>query len=269
MNEPVPEPNAASRHSGAQSPERALDVLVVDDCADSRELLRRELEATGMRVRTAADGATALREIERERPEALLLDVLMPGLDGFQTCERLRRSDAELPVVFMTGLGETEHIVRGFEAGANDYVTKPVSIPEVIARLASHARTARLVRATREALHAEDRALLELAARHGAERDTGLYVVPASGATGVGATGVGAAAVGDGDAPAAALPIPLTARESEVLLWVARGKTNRDIAEILGMSPRTVNKHLEHVFEKLGVETRTAAAAAARRLKLA
>ncbi len=255
MNEPVPEPNAASRHSGAQSPERALDVLVVDDCADSRELLRRELEATGMRVRTAADGATALREIERERPEALLLDVLMPGLDGFQTCERLRRSDAELPVVFMTGLGETEHIVRGFEAGANDYVTKPVSIPEVIARL---------VRATREALHAEDRALLELAARHGAERDTGLYVVPASGATGVGAT-----AVGDGDAPAAALPIPLTARESEVLLWVARGKTNRDIAEILGMSPRTVNKHLEHVFEKLGVETRTAAAAAARRLKLA
>jgi DNA-binding CsgD family transcriptional regulator len=60
----------------------------------------------------------------------------------------------------------------------------------------------------------------------------------------------------------------LTARETEVLLWVARGKTNRDIAEILGMSPRTVNKHLEHVFEKLGVETRTAAAAAAQRLQL-
>jgi DNA-binding CsgD family transcriptional regulator len=60
----------------------------------------------------------------------------------------------------------------------------------------------------------------------------------------------------------------LTARETEVLLWVARGKTNRDIAEILGMSPRTVNKHLEQVFEKLGVETRTAAAAAAQRLQL-
>ena len=60
----------------------------------------------------------------------------------------------------------------------------------------------------------------------------------------------------------------LTARESEVLLWVARGKTNRDIADILGMSPRTVNKHLEHIFEKLGVETRTAAAAAARRFRL-
>ena len=63
-------------------------------------------------------------------------------------------------------------------------------------------------------------------------------------------------------------PVRLTARESEVLLWVARGKTNRDIADILGMSPRTVNKHLEHIFEKLGVETRTAAAAAARRLRI-
>jgi len=65
-----------------------------------------------------------------------------------------------------------------------------------------------------------------------------------------------------------AVAVRLTARESEVLLWVARGKTNRDIAEILGMSPRTVNKHLEHIFEKLGVETRTAAAAAARRLQI-
>ncbi len=64
-------------------------------------------------------------------------------------------------------------------------------------------------------------------------------------------------------------PPQLTAREGEVLLWVSRGKTNRDIADILGMSPRTVNKHLEHIFEKLGVETRTAAAAAARNLQLA
>ncbi|MEZ5729046.1 MAG: helix-turn-helix transcriptional regulator [Burkholderiaceae bacterium] len=70
---------------------------------------------------------------------------------------------------------------------------------------------------------------------------------------------------------AAGAPAPaasLTPRESEVLVWVARGKTNRDIADILGMSPRTVNKHLEHVFEKLGVETRTAAAAVARKLNI-
>jgi DNA-binding CsgD family transcriptional regulator len=59
--------------------------------------------------------------------------------------------------------------------------------------------------------------------------------------------------------------LALTAREAEVMAWVARGKTNRDVAEILGMSPRTVNKHLEHIYEKLGVETRTAAAAAAQR----
>ncbi|HYF57970.1 MAG TPA: helix-turn-helix transcriptional regulator, partial [Burkholderiaceae bacterium] len=76
------------------------------------------------------------------------------------------------------------------------------------------------------------------------------------------------AARADADASSAWRPPALTGRETEVLLWVARGKTNRDIAEILGMSPRTVNKHLEHVFEKLGVETRTAAAAAAARLRI-
>ena len=66
-----------------------------------------------------------------------------------------------------------------------------------------------------------------------------------------------------------ALPVVLTPRETEVLAWLAKGKTNRDIADILGMSPRTVNKHLEHIFEKLGVETRTAAVAAAGRIGIA
>jgi DNA-binding CsgD family transcriptional regulator len=216
-------------------------------------------------------------------------------------------------VVFMTGLGETEHIVRGFEVGGNDYVTKPVAPPEVIARLQAHTRTARLVRATREAVNAADIAMLatdgvrllwsneaarqllrdlqaDLALTEGQAMASSLsemlglkhnqdecLIALANGklrARRVSETDqvVSIIALSRSDiAPSGNNwnPPQLTAREGEVLLWVSRGKTNRDIADILGMSPRTVNKHLEHIFEKLGVETRTAAAAAARNLQLA
>ncbi|MGT2492061.1 response regulator transcription factor [Cupriavidus basilensis] len=79
-------------------------------------------------------------------PDAVLLDVDMPGMDGFATCAALMDRHADLPVIFMTGLGETGHIVRGFEVGACDYVTKPVAIAEVVARVRSHAAKARLAR---------------------------------------------------------------------------------------------------------------------------
>jgi DNA-binding NarL/FixJ family response regulator len=293
----------------------ALEVLVVDDDPAARRLLDQVLGAAGWRVRAAPDGVQALEAIDVARPDAVLLDVRMPGLDGFETCQRLRTRDPDLPVIFMTGLGETEHVVRGFAAGANDYVTKPVSGPEVIARLLAHTRTARLVRAARDAVASTGLAMLGLDderllwandAARALLGDVGLvtpldtdrplppplsalHALPAgSAALAVAMPGARVVArrvsePGPGGAvfaleldasPALAPPPPegtlprLTARESEVLLWVARGKTNRDIADILGMSPRTVNKHLEHVFEKLGVETRTAAAAAARRLRI-
>ncbi len=290
--------------------EAALEVLVVDDHPDTLRLLSRELGNAGLAVRCASSGEEAIAAVATARPDAVLLDVKMAGIDGFETCERIRRLDADLPIVFTTGLGETEHVVRGFEVGATDYVTKPVSAPEVVARLMAHARIARLARATREAVDASEvpmmalegdrvlwmnRAAELLLARcvPGAapEADAPLpgslrALVDARSGLGpgpwrvlLGATCVEVAPLGEpgpstvlslriaDDAPSAHAP-SLTGREIEVLLWVARGKTNRDIAEILGMSPRTVNKHLEHVFEKLGVETRTAAAAAARRLRL-
>ncbi|MEZ5729045.1 MAG: response regulator [Burkholderiaceae bacterium] len=115
-----------------------LTVLVVDDQLDTLVLLERELQAANMRVRTAHSGEDALAALARERPDAVLLDVLMHGSDGFDTCERLRAVDRDLPVIFMTGLDGTDHVVRGFEVGGNDYVTKPVSTPEVIARLLAH-----------------------------------------------------------------------------------------------------------------------------------
>lgn len=201
-------------------------VLIVDDLPDNLALLSDALEQVGHMVLVALDGTTALERMNRLKPDIVLLDAMMPGIDGFETCRRIKaRAEFEdVPVVFMTALTESEHVVEGFAAGGVDYVTKPIVPEQVLARVASHLRTARSLRDAR------------LAAQQPPERDAGAA------------------------REALTRRYQLTAREVEVLEWVACGKTNRDIGEILGLSPRTVNKHLEHVYVKLGVETRTAAA---------
>lgn len=290
------------------------DVLVVDDNRDALDFLNRGLTEAGFQVCIATDAEQALNILRHRHPEAILLDIVMPGIDGFETCQKMRQIDENVPIIFMTGLGEPEHIVRGFEVGANDYVTKPVDLAVVIARMQSHTRTARLVRTTREAISAAEAAILAcdnqgrlLWCNDSAHALIAKFVPEVSLIEGViipRSLGIfGHANNSESDqqriyAGANCLEIrratecgervavyllkqiestaaqlwdspKLTERESEVLLWVARGKTNRDIAEILGMSPRTVNKHLEHIFKKLGVETRTAAASvAANRLGL-
>lgn len=205
-------------------------VLIVDDTPDNLALLSDALDAAGYRVLVALDGASALERAQRSQPDVILLDAMMPGMDGFETCRRLKASGetADIPVLFMTALTESEHVVEGFAAGGIDYVTKPINPDEVLARVASHLRTARILQAARAASQPLSLSL--------------------------------------DDAPAHArlsARFQLTEREVQVLRWVACGKTNRDIGDILGLSPRTVNKHLEHVYVKLGVETRTAAAAVA------
>lgn len=204
-------------------------VLIVDDLPDNLALLSDALEQAGHMVLVALDGATALERMQRLKPDIVLLDALMPGIDGFETCRRIKACAEfeDVPVLFMTALTESEHVLEGFAAGGVDYVTKPIHPEQVLARVASHLRTALALRQARE---------LSLQA-------------PAPDAEEVRA--------------ALARRYQLTGREVEVLEWVACGKTNRDIGEILGLSPRTVNKHLEHVYVKLGVETRTAAAALA------
>lgn len=288
----------------------ATRVLVVDDSPDARGFLARALGEEAMQVHAAASGGAALDALAAFAPDAVLLDVDMPGMDGFATCSAMMDRHADLPVIFMTGLGETRHIVRGFEVGACDYVTKPVVIAEVVARVRSHAGKARLARSAREAVlasavpmcaagpdgrllwaNASATALLRAhgwasaaagaplppawreafqrlgaaaqdgqAGADGGDRVDGLGGLRLRRLTGAGTTVV-VVEVSRGETAGPAL----TAREAEVMIWVARGKTNRDVAEILGMSPRTVNKHLEHIYEKLGVETRTAAVAAAQR----
>jgi DNA-binding response OmpR family regulator len=201
-------------------------ILIVDDAPDNLALLSDALDDAGYRVLVALDGSSALNRIQRRRPDLILLDALMPGLDGFDTCRQIKADalSADIPVLFMTALTESEHVVKGFEAGAIDYVTKPIECNEVLARIASHLRTARILQSatTRQASFEDASAQRYLGQR-----------------------------------------FALTEREIEVLRWVTCGKTNKDIGDILVLSPRTVNKHLEHIYIKLGVETRTAATSVA------
>ncbi len=281
-------------------------VLVVDDDPHTRELLTHILTKAGITVMCAANALEAIDLIGHAEPDGVLLDALMPGMDGFELCARLRSDHPHLPILFMTGLDETDDIVKGFESGANDYLAKPLVAPEVIARLRAHMRVAGLVKSTREAVNASETPLIALMddrliwsnaavvtllgqkqstqaaidarlqrctaqlqhhlATGPVDRPTAFefdaagltikarLVAPPSHGVAIFALGLGVIRT---------LP-SLTPREAEVLMWVAHGKTNRDIADILSMSPRTVNKHLEHIYQKLGVETRTAAASLAR-----
>ena len=273
-------------------------VLVVDDAPSSLGMLCDTLEDAGYTVLIARDGEAALQRLRLVAPDVILLDAMMPGMSGFETCRALKADPAltHIPVIFMTGLSETAHVVEGFACGGVDYVVKPIRAPEVLARLHTHARNARITRLAREAVDAHGRIAWRSPQ---AERwlaacgpdGPGDVIAPAEAGTervfqmpgsplpqrltlrSLGPAGMGEAMWllelqrGDGSdgaaSPSRLSAAALTPRETEVLSWLAKGKTNRDIGDILGVSPRTVNKHLEHIFEKLGVETRAAAAALA------
>src|SRR6202521_3988889 len=136
--------------------------LVVDDSPETLRLLTDALDGAGMTVMVALDGASAMRIVDQITPDIVLLDAIMPGMDGFETCKRLKR-DAGLvnvPIIFMTGLAETEHIVRGLEAGGVDYVAKPIVIEEMLARIRVHLANARMTQSARAALDVSGRYLL-------------------------------------------------------------------------------------------------------------
>lgn len=298
--------------------EAAMDsdvVLVVDDVPENLSVLHDVLDEAGYRVLVATDGETAIQRARQGAPQVILLDAMMPEMDGFEVCRRLRSdlSTQQIPVIFMTGLTETEHVVAAFDAGGTDYVTKPIKPLEVLARIVSHLRRARVAAQARAALDACGQATIAVSITDGslawqtplarelledffgnaqrtpapilswvghgrpsAALDPGgisgavmplnlsfgarrLVVLPAA------RTGQGEWLLtlreesDDRQAKALVAAFRLTQREAEVLHWVMLGKTSRDVADILGSSPRTVDKHLEHIFAKLGVETRTAA----------
>jgi DNA-binding NarL/FixJ family response regulator len=297
-------------------PKKRDVALVVDDSPETLRLLTDALDGAGMTVMVAMDGAAAMRIVDQITPDIILLDAVMPGIDGFETCRRLKREAglSNVPVIFMTGLAETEHIVRGLEAGGVDYVTKPIVIEEMLARIRVHLANARLTQSARAALDVSGRFLLAvnrqgkvmwatpqaqklLSDSLGASASSDEMVLPDAlrqwlDQAQTGRSGSKTATASFPDHPelrlhyignagpnefllrlakdaGSALPaefsseLGLTTREGEVLSWLSKGKTNRDIAQILGLSPRTVDKHLEQIYAKLGVENRTAAAAIA------
>lgn len=299
--------NTLTKHS-------APSVLIVDDVLDNLAYLHDALDESGYMVLVANSGQSALQRAHDAQPNIILLDAMMPGMDGFETCRQLKTNSLtrHIPVIFMTGLTEAEHVAAGFESGGVDYVTKPIRPKEVLARIASHLQTVKLMNQARSALDAFGQAAIAITpadgkivwqsplARQWMQRyfyESGLHTVdttpepihhwlqtmqqtsPANTqALNIikGSSRLTLSLADDSsdeqwiillseesdEAQIQALTTTfgLTKRESEVLYWAVKGKTNRDIGDILGTSPRTVNKHLEHVFTKLGVETRTAAA---------
>jgi CheY-like chemotaxis protein/DNA-binding CsgD family transcriptional regulator len=294
-------------------------VLIVDDVMDNLAVLHDALDESGYTVLVASNGKVAIERAEAAQPDIILLDAMMPEMDGFEVCRKLKVSvkTSHIPVIFMTGLTESEHVVAAFQAGGTDYVTKPVRTNEVLARITAHLKTSRQMHQARGALDAFGQAAIAITPQNGkivwqtplarqwlqnyffSENDLSEFMTPTAILNWI-AAAYGADVSGktlqpltiiqsskrlsfspadissdeqwvivlreESDAAqieALMLTFKLTKRESEVLYWAIKGKTSRDIGDILSSSPRTINKHLEHVFTKLGVETRTAAAALA------
>jgi len=131
-------------------------VLIVDDVPDNLAVLHDALDESGYTVLVATGGEAALQRAAQALPDIVLLDAMMPGMDGFEVAKRLKASSqtAHIPIIFMTGLTETEHLVAALEAGGVDYVTKPIKPKEVLARMGVHVQGARQARQTRNALDA-------------------------------------------------------------------------------------------------------------------
>ncbi|RVT40741.1 DNA-binding response regulator [Sphingobium algorifonticola] len=290
-------------------------ILVVDDTPESLRFLTDMLDSAGMTVLIATTGEAAIDLLDHIMPDLILMDAVMPGIGGFETTRRIKRHShwAHIPVIFMTGLTDSEHVVHALDAGGVDYVRKPIIVEELLARVRVHLANARITQGSQAALDATGRHLMSVDAdgrllwltpqaesllrTMAPEWTRDADALPVLLHTPV------QRLLADGDRPGHAVRIDmpqtgstlelvvvtryrdaetlvrlndinpeadvarlqsvhaLTQREAEVLLWISYGKPNRVISEILSISPRTVNKHLEQIFEKLGVETRSAAAA--------
>jgi DNA-binding NarL/FixJ family response regulator len=291
-------------------------VLIVDDTPGNLAVLSDMLSEDGYRVLVAIDGLSALEQIKHFQPDIILLDVIMPGIDGFETCHRLKKNPLtkNIPIIFMTGLNELDNLLKGFKQGAVDYIVKPIRPAEVLARVEAQLSQIRnsnrledtlkhigffalsfnkfgvvtwLTPATAKILDdcfpydqpdhnmTQNENLLPKTLLHQVIININSKPIILTDIQ-IGSHYIGKiipCSVADKfmlliqksntewDLASLKTSFRLTAREAEILMWISRGKTNKEIGLILDTSPRTVNKHLEHIFEKLEVPTRTAAVA--------
>lgn len=301
--------------------EPTASILVVDDVPANLSVLLDSLHGAGHRVLVAESGESALALLPNIVPDLVLLDVRLPGIDGFATCDRLKRDPRwrDLPVIFLTSLSEPAEKVRAFAAGAVDYVTKPIEPAEVVARVGAHLRLRRLqteLAAKNEALSTEVAQRREAEERLSQSLDRAVLVADAAGRLVFATTlaehllrkyfpdtpGGGLpeplrpllASANAGDVrfdakggtlvaqvfrsptagsqcclilaeaqpqptPATFLKLGLTLREAEVFYWLSEGKSSPEIALLLTLSARTVEKHVGNIYAKLGVENRASA----------
>lgn len=283
-------------------------VMVVDDNPDSLGMINMALNDVGMTVLVSLNGQQALNVLEQVTPDVILLDAVMPVMDGFECARNIRQTLPLTPIIFMTGLSEEEDIVKAFEAGGTDYIVKPIKPQELLARIRQHSNHAKMLTEARQVLdsvrqhvfcidkqgtilwstpeaqhlidqyeknrrdekqHAKDQLSSwlpngmighDLALAMENELLTVRYFKQARDnefLLKIQSPNV------EIDPATLEEALQITYREAEVLLWLAHGKTNREIAEILEMSPRTVNKHLEQMYPKIGADNRTAAASIA------
>lgn len=299
-------------------------VMVVDDLPANLDVLLGYLNGAGYRVLVAENGKRCIEQLGRELPDIILLDLMMPGIDGNETCRQIKSREEwrRIPIIVITAADELSKKLEAFDAGAVDFLTKPIQPEEVQARVQAHLK----IRELQAALEKKNQELAEeielrldaekqletsleqalLIASHQGEilfatRQARIFLntfFPKATAHGVPPEVAGWMVGPDhlrplvvthpkkgeieidqfalpsarnasllrieqhkGDrGPKALLSLGLTAREAEVLYWMAEGKTNPEIAIILDASLNTVKKHANNLFAKLGVETRTGAA---------
>ena len=281
-----------------------MHILVVDDSPDSLGMINSALNQAGYMVLVSLNGEQALSIAEQIKPDVVLMDAVMPVMDGFECCTKMRQALPLTPIIFMTGLTEVEHTVKAFECGGNDYITKPIKPEELLARITLHSNNAKMINNAQAALDVARQYVLsvnnqgemlwatpearELLQKHEVDGDETLIKLKImlaewlsndkrKGDLNIPTTGKAFTiryfkAVNREEhllrivehenilnAGILEKLLPVTKREAEVLLWVAHGKTNREIGEILSLSPRTVNKHLEQIYPKIQVDNRTAA----------
>ncbi len=190
-------------------------LVIIEDEPDMLRSLVMLLRLEGFEVYEAADGAIGLALARERRPDLIICDIALPGMDGFDVLAAVRADSAigPTPFIFLTARGEKPDMRRGMESGADDYLMKPVSIEELLRAIESRlTRFSALARRLPDFRNAK---------------------------------------------PLEALG--LSPKQAEILLWVAQGKSNAEVAAILDIAEATVKKHLEHIYAKLGVENRGAA----------
>ncbi|WP_235963384.1 response regulator transcription factor [Marinomonas colpomeniae] len=283
-------------------------VLVVDDSPDSLGMINDTLDEAGLTVLVALEGNQALNITHSITPDIILMDALMPGMDGFETCQKLKAQShlEHIPIIFMTGLSDTNSVIKGFEAGGVDYIQKPVNSSELLVRIKAHLNNSRLTQSARLALDASGQFLITtnylgefkwatpqahqllsdadlsetwlkeklsyelkpfFSLRFNQEKNVQIN----HGSRIIELSYISKDAKDDylfriidvelnNEQPILQAAFNLTCRESEVLTWLAKGKSNAEIAIILSISPHTINAHLAPIFKKLNVENRTSAA---------